>query len=51
MSQWVWDIAIDTKQSCDQQLGPFTQDPGKSGSVTQESGGRNTWIFPCKSVF
>ncbi len=26
MSQWVGDFAIDTKQSYDQQLGPFTQD-------------------------
>ncbi len=26
MSQWVCDVTIDTKQSCDQQFGSFTQD-------------------------
>ncbi len=35
MSQWVGDIAIDTKQSCDQQLGSIIQDPGKPGSFTK----------------
>ncbi len=34
-SQWVGDIVIDTKQTCDQQPGSFTQDRG----------GRKTWIF------
>ncbi len=27
-SQWIGDIAIDTKQSCDKQPGSFIQDPG-----------------------
>ncbi len=34
-SQWVDDVLIDTKQSCDKQSGSFTQDPGKSGSCTK----------------
>ncbi len=39
MSQWVGDVAIDTKQSCDKQPGSFTQDPG----------GMKTWIFQLKN--
>ncbi len=27
MSQWIGDVAIDTKQSCDKQPGSFIQDP------------------------
>ncbi len=38
MSQWVGDTAINTKQSCDQQLGSFTQNSGKPGSFTQDPG-------------
>ncbi len=49
MSQWVGDVAIDTQQLCDQQLGSFTQHPGKSGSFTQDAGGRKTWIFHLKT--
>ncbi len=37
-SQWVGDIVIDTKQSCDQQPGSFTQVPGKPVSCTQDHG-------------
>ncbi len=44
-SQWVGDIVIDTKQSCYQQPGSFTQDPGKPGSCTQDPGSWKTWIF------
>ncbi len=44
-SQWVGDIVIDTKQSCDQQLASFTQDAGKPGSCTQDPGSWKTWIF------
>ncbi len=36
MSQWVGDIVIDTKQSCDQQLGSFTRST-------------KTWIFYTRS--
>ncbi len=32
-SQWLGDVVIDTKQSCDQQPGSFTQDPGKPDLV------------------
>ncbi len=42
MSQWVGDVAIDTKQSCDQQLWSFTQDPGKPESFIQDPHGRKT---------
>ncbi len=42
-SQWVGDVAIDTKQSCDQQPGSVTQYPGKS--FTEDSDGKKTWIF------
>ncbi len=35
MSQWGGDIAIDTKQSCDQQLRSFTQDLGNLLRKTQ----------------
>ncbi len=38
MSQWVVDVAIVSKQSCDQQL-------GKPGSFTQNPGSRKTWTF------
>ncbi len=41
MSQWVSDIATDTKQSCDKQLGSFSQDLGKSGSLKQDT--RSRW--------
>ncbi len=34
MSQWVDDVVIDTKQSCDQKPGSFTQDQGKPSSFT-----------------
>ncbi len=49
ISQWVGDIAIDTKLSCDQKLGYFTQDPGKHGSFMQDLGGRKTLIFHLKT--
>ncbi len=49
MSQWVDDI-IDTKQSCDQQPGSFTQDPGKSGYFTHDPGVWKTWIFYVKKL-
>ncbi len=49
MSQWVGDIAIDNKQSCDQQLGYFTHYPRKSGSFIQDSGGGKALIFHLKS--
>ncbi len=39
-SQWVGDVAIDTKQSCDKQPGSFIQDPG----------GMKTWIFQLKNM-
>ncbi len=45
MPQWGVDIAIDTEQSCDQQLRSFTQDPRKPGTFTQYPDGRKTWIF------
>ncbi len=44
-SSWVGDDVIDTKQSCDQQLGPFTQQSGKPGSFTQHPGGRKTCLL------
>ncbi len=47
-SQWVGDVAIDTRQSCEQQFGSFTQDPGFPGSFTQDPGGGKTWIFHFK---
>ncbi len=37
------------KQSCDQQPGFFTQDPGKPGSCTQDPGSWTTWIFYLKN--
>ncbi len=37
------DVAIDTKQSCHQELGFFTQDPGKPWSFTQDPG--KPWSF------
>ncbi len=43
------DVVIDTKQSCDQQLGSFTQDPGKPVSCTQDPGSWKTWIFYIKN--
>ncbi len=48
-SQWVGDGIIDTKQSCDQQPGSFTDDPGKPGSCTQDPGSWKTWIFYLKN--
>ncbi len=45
MSQWVGDVVIDTKQSCDQQPRSLTQGPGKPGSFTQDPSGRKTWVF------
>ncbi len=45
MPQWVSEIAIDTKQSCDQQLRSFIQDPRKSTSFTQDPDGRQMGIF------
>ncbi len=47
-SQWVGDVVIDTKQSCDLQPGSFTPDPGKPGSCTQDQGSWKTWIFYLK---
>ncbi len=45
MSQWIGDVAIDTKQSCDKQPVSFIQDPGKPGSFTQDpSGGKNGYF-------
>ncbi len=46
-SQWIGDVAIDTKQSCEKQSGSFIQDPGNPGSFsfTQDPGGGKTWIF------
>ncbi len=53
-SQWVGDVAIDTKQSCDQQPGSFTQDTikldlapkiqvvGKHGYCTSTTGSSHT---------
>ncbi len=43
--QWIGDIVIDTKQSCDQQPGSFTNDPGKSDCLQKVPGGRKTLIF------
>ncbi len=43
------DVVIDTKQSCDQQLGSFTKDPGKPVSCTQDPGSWKTWIFYIKN--
>ncbi len=40
MSPWVGDIAIDTKQLCDELRGSFTQDPGISGFIAQDSSSR-----------
>ncbi len=34
-SQWVGDVVVDTKQSCDQQPGCLTQDTGKPGYFIQ----------------
>ncbi len=48
-SQWIGDIVIDTKQSCDKQLGSFTEDPGKPGSFTQDPDGGKTWIFQLRN--
>ncbi len=45
-SQWIGDVAIDTKQSCDKQPGSFIKDPG---SFTQDPGGGKTWIFQLKN--
>ncbi len=50
-SQWVCDIVIDTKQSCDQQPGSFTQELGKPGYFTQDPGGMKTLIFYFKNWF
>ncbi len=49
MSQWVGDIVIDTKQSCDERLGSCTQNPEKPGSFTQDPHARKTWIFHLKN--
>ncbi len=48
MSQWVGDVAIDTKQSCDQHRGSSTQDPGKPIYFIQDPGGRKMDISPRK---
>ncbi len=48
-SQWVDDVVINTKQSCDQQPVSFTQDPVKPGSCTQDPGSWKTWIFYLKN--
>ncbi len=48
-SQWIGDVAIDTKQSSDKQPGSFIQDPGKPGSFTQDPGGGKTCIFQLKN--
>ncbi len=44
------DVAIDTRQSCDQQLGSYTQDPLKPGSFTQDRGGKKKQIFYFKNL-
>ncbi len=49
MPQWVGDVVIDAKQSCDQQFGSFTQDPGKPGSCVKDPGDLKTWIFHLKN--
>ncbi len=41
-SQSVGDVVIDTIQSCDQQSGYFTQDPGKHGYFTSKTGSSRT---------
>ncbi len=46
----VGDVGIDTKHSCDQQLGSSTQDPVKPASFTHDPGGRKTWIFHLKNL-
>ncbi len=48
-SQWIGDVVIDTKQSCDQQPGSFTQNPEKAGSCTQDPGSLKPWIFTSKT--
>ncbi len=47
-SPWVSDVAIHSKQTCDQQLQSFAQDPGKSGSFIQDPSGKKMWIFLLK---
>ncbi len=37
-SQWVDDVIIDTKESCDQQPKSLSQDPGKHGYFTGKHG-------------
>ncbi len=49
-SQFVGDVGIDTKQSCDQQTGSCTHDPGKPGSRIQDPGGKKTWIFNLTTI-
>ncbi len=49
-SQWIGDVAIDTKQSSDKQPVFFIQDPGTPGSFTQDPGGGKTWIFQLKNI-
>ncbi len=49
MSQWIGDVVIDTKQSCDKQPESFIQDPGKHGSFTQDLGVEKTSIFQLKN--
>ncbi len=49
MSQLVGDVAFETKQSCDLQVGSFMQDQGKVGSFTQDPGDRKMWIFHLKN--
>ncbi len=44
-SQWIDNVVIDTKQSCDQQSGSFPQYPEKPRTFTQDPVGRKTSIF------
>ncbi len=48
MSQWVGNVVIDTKQSCDQQPGSFTQYPGKLGYFTLDPNGRKNGYYTLK---
>ncbi len=48
-SQWIGDVAIDTKLSCDKQPGSFIQDPGTPGSFTQYPGGGKHGYFNSKT--
>ncbi len=47
--EWIGDVVIDTKQSCEQQPESFIQDPGFPGSCIQDPGSWKTWIFYLKN--